>query len=315
MKHILIITILIIFSTKISFSAENRIEVETTTSNLFQNIISDTILLLDPDLKKIVSVDLDSVIKKSEFNYQGYSWPPRTNPKYVLSNIYEKINKHNVSDSLARMVEPVVEIACTPKKYDPLNELSPKCIKNLLKYPIINPIEINYAYDRQKDINQYIVELSNLNDNNRYPQMVKTIAGIMNSAYEKSAGKNVVVTTRIIKNPIELAGIASTGGTSIEKCDYRYDACESKCYGSTIRFDKSCQPACAEARAVCKMSVISNSTSPNSNTSSNKYNCIQKCQYRYDACESKCYGSTIRFDKSCQPACAEARAVCKMSCS
>jgi len=51
MKVNLLIILFVVFSYEISFAAES-IVIETKTDNLFENIVSDTLLLLDPDLKK-----------------------------------------------------------------------------------------------------------------------------------------------------------------------------------------------------------------------------------------------------------------------
>lgn len=191
--------------------AYEKFNIETQTSDFFSNIISDSTLLLDSDLKRIINNDLDRIVTNSKFAYKGYAWPPRTDPKVLLRNIYSDIDKKNLGESLARIIEPVVEIACTPKQYDPLNSISPKCIKNTLAYPVITQIEIIYLFESKKSIDQYIYELNGLNDNNRYQQMVHTIADIMNSAFEKISKKNIFKTVDLVKYPLPNFAYSRTG--------------------------------------------------------------------------------------------------------
>lgn len=226
MKLTCLAVVLFVFSCKFTFAAEN-IVIQTESSGFFFNIISDATLLLDPDLKKIIANDFDHIVNKSKFNYQGDNWPPRINSKVMISNIYSDINKNNIKESMARLVQPVVEAACTSQRYDPLNDFAPKCIKKLLNYSIITKIEIKYDYKSKKNIDMYTADLIGLNDSNRYQQMVRTVADIMNSAYENISKKAVVKSANLIKNPIplvQLIGLSSSGAhetsssISISKC-------------------------------------------------------------------------------------------------
>ena len=199
----LMMVLMVVFSCEITFAAEN-ISIETKSSNLFENLVSDTVLLLDPDLKKIIADDFDHVVKNSKFELVVNSWKPRPNPRIRLVSIYDRFNSSNIKESFSSLIQPVVEIACSSQKHDPLNEYQSKCIKDMFKYPVISKIEINYTYEPGRTVEQYIADLSGLNDTNRYQQMVRSTADIMNGAFEKSSKKNVVKTVNIIKNPIPI---------------------------------------------------------------------------------------------------------------
>lgn len=205
------------FSPRFTYSAEN-ITIQTENSGFFFNIISDATYLLDPDLKTVVAADFNSIVDKSKFNYQGYNWPPKIDAKTRISNIYRDIHKNNIKESMARLVQPVVEAACTPQHYDPFNDFPPKCIKNLLNYSIITTINIKYDYKSKKSIDMYTDDLKGLNDKNRYQQMVRTIADIMNNAYERFSKKIVVKNANIVKHPIQLVGASSVGSRKASKC-------------------------------------------------------------------------------------------------
>lgn len=199
----LLMVLVIVFSCEITFAAEN-ITIETKTGNFFENLVSDTILLLDPDLKKIIANDFDHVVANSKFGLPVNSWKPRPNPKIRLAAIYDRFNSDNVKESLASLVQPVVEIACSPQKHDPLSEYQSKCIKEMFGYPIIQTIEIKYTYESGKTKEQHIANLTGLNNSNRYQQMVCTTADIMNSGYEKVTKRNVTKSVNVVKNPISI---------------------------------------------------------------------------------------------------------------
>ncbi len=209
----LLMILVIVFSCEITFAAEN-ITIETKTGNFFENLVSDTLLLLDPDLKKIIADDFDHVVTNSKFELPVNSWKPRPNPKIRLAVIYDRFNSNNVKESLASLVQPVVEIACSPQKHDPLSEYQSKCIKEMFGYPIIQSIEIKYTYDSGKTKEQYITDLTGLNNSNRYQQIVRTTADIMNSVYEKVSKKNVAKNVNIIKNPLKLVAVSSNSSVT-----------------------------------------------------------------------------------------------------
>lgn len=211
----LLVILLIVISCEITFATEN-ITSETKTGNLFENIVSDTLLLLDPDLKKIIADDFNHVVNNSKFQVQVNSWKPRPNPKIRLASIYNNTNSNNIRESFASLVQPVVEIACTPQKYDPLNEYQSKCIKELFNYPIIETIKISYTFRPNTTIDQNIANLSGLNDKYRYHQIVCTIADILNGAYEKVSKKNVTKNVNFTKHPLPIVatGVSSGSGRS-----------------------------------------------------------------------------------------------------
>lgn len=211
----LLMILVIVFSCEITFAAEN-ITMETKTGNFFENLVSDTLLLLDPDLKKIIVDDFDHVVANSKFELPVNSWKPRPNPKIRLAVIYDRFNSNNVKESLASFVQPVVEIACSPQKHDPLSEYQSKCIKEMFGYPIIQPIEIKYTYESGKTKEQYITDLTGLNNSNRYQQIVRTTADIMNSAFEKMHNKKIVKAVSITKSPLPIvaSGVSSGSGRS-----------------------------------------------------------------------------------------------------
>ncbi|MDD2581900.1 MAG: hypothetical protein PHR66_07900 [Desulfuromonadaceae bacterium] len=201
MKVNLLILLFVVFSCEISFAYEN-IVIETKNDNLFENIVSDSLLLLDPDLQKSIEGDFAHVVANSKFSVPVNSWKPRPNPKNKLTTIYNRINGNNIKESFASLIQPVVELACTPNKYDPLNEVTSKCIKKLFKYPIIETIQIGYIFKSNKTIEQNISSLSNLNDRFRYHQIIWTIADIMNGAYERVSEKNVSKAVNLVKYPL-----------------------------------------------------------------------------------------------------------------
>ena len=68
-------------------------------------------------------------------------------------------------------------------------------------------------FEPNKSKDQYIKELTGLNNSNRYQQMVRTTADIMNNAFEKISKKNVVKNVNIVKYPFPMfAGFPTTGG-------------------------------------------------------------------------------------------------------
>jgi len=207
MRLALLVVFFIVFNCDNSFAFE-RIAIETKNDNFFENVVSDTLLLMDPYLRKIIAADFAHVVDRSEFNVQVNSWKPRPSPKRVLNDIYNDSNMNNIKESFASLGQPVVELACTQRN-DQLNEYQTKCIKELFKYPIIHTIQIRYIYNPKKTIEQNIILLSNLNDGNRYQQIVSTIAEIMNSAFEKAQNIQVVKDVLVVKYPLGMLAVSS----------------------------------------------------------------------------------------------------------
>lgn len=293
----LLTILLIVFSCEIIFATEN-ITIETKTDNFFENFISDTILLLDTDLKKIIVDDLAHVVANSKFELVVNNWKPRSSPKIKLVNIYDRFNSDNIKESLAALAQPVVEIACSSQKYDPLNEYQSRCIKDMFKYPIIQPIEIKYIYKSGKTKEQHIANLTGLNDSNRYQQMVRTTADIMNSVYEKVCKKNITKSVNIIKYPLTFVAVKSAGNRSSQSCSLDAEICSAGCYGKW-----KCQSDCRAAEAQCKKEVM------NSKPSANKTTCSTTCSLDAKICSAGCYG-----DWKCQSDCRAAEARCKKAC-
>lgn len=231
----LLMFLMIVFSCEITFAAEN-VTIETKSGNLFENLVSDTILLLDPELKKIITDDFDHVVKNSKFELVVNSWKPRPNPRIRLATIYDRFNSNNIKESLSSLIQPVIEISCSSQKNDPLNEYQSKCIKNMFKYPVISKIEISYTYEPQRTVEQYIADLSGLNDTNRYQQMVRTSADIMNSLYEKVSKKNVTKSVNVVKYPLP---IFSGSGSGVAKPSYSStgSVCRKPSIGHNRKFD------------------------------------------------------------------------------
>jgi hypothetical protein len=127
-----------------SFASEN-ITIETENTNFFMNFVTDTLLLLDPDLKMLLKDDIENIIIRSKFELQPNSWRPKPNPKNRLSTVYSYITNNELKDTFADLVQPVVEIACTPSKYDPLNVLSSKCVKGMLTYSADSSLKCNFC--------------------------------------------------------------------------------------------------------------------------------------------------------------------------
>lgn len=212
MKLILMVALFVAFSCRTSFTAEN-ITINTENGDFFKNLVSDTYLLLDPVLQKIIADDFDHVVKSSRFQLQVNSWKPRPNPKNKITTIYNRFNNQNVKESLASLIQPVVEIACSPQQNDPLNEISSKCINELLKYRIIETIQIGYVFKSNTSIEQNITRLSNLNDRYRYHQIVWAIADILNGAYEKVSKKIITKNVNFTKYPLPIVAISVSSGS------------------------------------------------------------------------------------------------------
>ena len=79
----LLVSLLIAFIIHVNAFAAENVTIETKNDNFFENLISDTLYLLDPDLKKIIADDFDNVVSNSKFALQVNSWKPRANPKHV----------------------------------------------------------------------------------------------------------------------------------------------------------------------------------------------------------------------------------------
>lgn len=193
-------------------SAEQNISIETQSSNLFENIVSDTLLLLDRSLQEKLSPDFDYIVKNSTFTIKKNSWIPKTNPKITLLHEYHNMNVDNLHTSFASIIQPVIELACFPRGQDPFNELSSKCIRALFVYPIIQPIRINYNYDNTTDIEQTIGDLpGGVDDSDKYKKIVRVMADIMNSAFARSSNSDIKVSLNVVKYPLELVQSYSPG--------------------------------------------------------------------------------------------------------
>lgn len=186
-------------------SAAQNITIETQSSNLFENIVTDTYLLLDSNLQEKLSPYLAHIGVNSVFTVKSNSWIPKPNPKNTLLREYSNINVTNLNTSFASLIQPVIELACAPQVQDPFNELSSKCIKALFSYPIVQPIGINYNYNNTANIEQVIGEVSGgLDDIDRYKRIIRAMADIMNSSFEIATNNNIKVSLNFTKYPLDL---------------------------------------------------------------------------------------------------------------
>ena len=208
MKCFVLAMLVILFSCKNSLSVEH-ITIDTKSGDFFENIVSDVLLLLEHDLKKIIADDYSYVVNNSRFQLQANSWKPKPNPKTKLTSIFKQINKNNFKESFASAIQPVVEIACIPKSYDALNEYQSKCIKELFKYPIIQTINIGYDFKHGTSIDREITDLASVNDKFRYHQIVYSLADILNSAYERENKSRVSMSIDFVKHPIPIISASS----------------------------------------------------------------------------------------------------------
>lgn len=280
-----LVALLLAFSCEITSAAE-RITIETKSSDFFENLVSDTLLLLDSDLKKAIDDDFVHVLTNSRFTLQVNSWKPRPNPKTKLANIYKNINSNNIKENFASLVQPVVEIACSPQQYDPMNEYQLRCIKELFTYPINQPIEFKYTYKPNKTIDQFIADLTGLNISNRYQQIVNTTADILNSAFENVRKKDVVRSVNVFKYPLKLVstGVATGSTTTISSVNSKSETWKEK----ELR----------EAKELKQSSQKSNPLPPGTNTSKECWDYCNtelsmcgggsECQFSYMRCYTRC---------------------------
>jgi hypothetical protein len=200
-KRCLLTLLLIICCYGTSSAAENY-TIDTKSDNFFENIVYDTMLLLDSDLRKTLAPDMATIVEHARFTPEPNSWKPRISPRGLLTTVYSDTNSSNIKENFSSLIKPVVEMACVSQQYDPMNNLSSKCVKDVLKYPVTEAIRINYSYTAPKSIDQYIEGLSGLNNTNRYQQIVRTMADLLNSAYDKSLNKGLVKNVIITKRPL-----------------------------------------------------------------------------------------------------------------
>lgn len=216
MKNGLVTLLLIICCSGIAVAAENY-TFDTKSSNFFENVVYDTMLLLDSDLRKSLVPDMATIVEHARFTQEPNTWKPRISPRGLLTNIYADTNSSNIKESFSSLIKPVVEMACVSQQYDPMNNLSSKCVKDVLKYPVTDTIKIGYSYTEPKTIDQCINGLSGLSSNNRYQQIVRTTADLLNSAYSKSLNKPVEKNVTIVKRPL-LNVVAGEGMRTGSRC-------------------------------------------------------------------------------------------------
>ena len=200
--RLLVLTISLVSILCSSATAATTINIDTKSDSFFENVVSDAFLLLDSGLRKHLTEDKDYIIEHARFNPESHGWQVRQNPKARLTSIYHDIKPENMKDSFASLIKPVVEAACAPQQYDPMNSVTGKCVREMLRYPISNPIRINYSFSQEKTVEQFAKDLNGLVSNNRYQQIVRTTADILNSAWSKSSGKPVEKSLVIVKKPL-----------------------------------------------------------------------------------------------------------------
>lgn len=223
MKLNLLLVLCFLYLSTGTSSAAQMFSIETKSSNLFENVVSDTILLLDPDLKKIIESDFARIVDKSKFTLQRQSWMPQQNPRIKLNSIYNDINPGNIKESFSSLVQPIIELACTAPQGDPLNEKFSYCIRTLIAYRIVNPMEIAYRYSSPMTVDELAAFLT-IQDNDKiyskkYRRIIYTLAHLMNGAYEKMTKKKVTTEVHLVKQPIPPTGALPEGSTKKVESD------------------------------------------------------------------------------------------------
>ena len=202
-KHLtifyIILSLFILSSTDVL--AVESYKIDTNSNNLFQNIVSDTILLLDNDLQHEFLSDYKKIIADSTFQLEKHSWKPRSNPVSKIKTIYLSMDSKNIKNSFSSMIKPLIEIGCSPLQPDPLNELLTKCIKNLLRYPIIDTVIIDYEY-RKQSVDKIIHGPKVIDENSQYQRMVITLADLINNGYARINNNNISKVVKIVKYPL-----------------------------------------------------------------------------------------------------------------
>ena len=74
---------------------------------------------------------------------------------------------------------------------------------------VVNESKFTLQVNSEEPIEQNIANLSNLNDSNRYQQIVHTTADIMNSTFEKIRNKNIVKNVNFVKHPMKFLVVAN----------------------------------------------------------------------------------------------------------
>lgn len=220
--NLLLVICLLSVSTGTS-SAAPMFSIDTKSSDLFENVVSDTILLLDPGLKKIIESDFSRIVDTSKFTLQSQSWMPRQNPRIKLDNIYNDINSGNIKESFSSLVQPIIELACTPPQGDPLNEKFSYCVRTLIAYRIVNPMEIAYSYSSPMTVDELAAFLA-IQDSDKiyskkYRRIIYTLAHLMNGAYENMTKKKITRDVHFVKRPIPMVGVVPEGATNKVESD------------------------------------------------------------------------------------------------
>jgi hypothetical protein len=323
LQELFVIIFITLFSSA-TFAAE-RYVINTKDDNFFENFVSDTSLLLTPDLRKIISANFDTVVNNSKFQPQpNSSWLPKPNPRIKLNTIYNRISSDNIKENFAYLVNPIVEIACSsPSQNDPMGDKSSKCIKQMLKYPVIQTIEINYVYDSNKTFEQIVSSLSGLNDINRYQQMVISMADIMNKSFEKIGQKTVSLNAFVTKYPLALQ-TSSLGGSKVTSSSLRGGgSCQKPTHSNSssisaakqYRTDMMSYQHCLDLELARAGGTPTRNNSAASGVGSYPQQkdpgpCMGDCGSEMGICQSQCMGNG-----SCIARCAESHGRCVARCN
>lgn len=211
MKNCLIAVLLLVFSSSAAHATANY-SIATRSTDFFENVVSDTLLLLDQELRSSLQPELETIISHARFTQERNAWTPRTNHRAQLATIHGNTTATTLKESFAALIRPVVELACVSSEYDPMNSIAARCVKETLSYPVTDTLRINYRYAAPKGVDQYIAGLAGLNSANRYQQIVRTTADLLNSAYQTAHNRPVTVQAQLVKQPMSY--IVTGKGTS-----------------------------------------------------------------------------------------------------
>lgn len=197
------VLIILVTITTINTSFANNIVYETFTPDFFENVILDSMLMMDERAVMSISYKYADITKNSRFIQQNNTWIPGPSPKSVISRVINENRKDEIDFVVSSIVKPIVELSCS-KNSDLLGSFRKKCIDDLLRYRIIDKIVINCDKFNKYNIDGIFDALTNSN-NQKYEHVVCAISTIVNKLQTNNNKEIYSINRSIIKYPLPAA--------------------------------------------------------------------------------------------------------------
>jgi hypothetical protein len=196
---------------------ENNVEThETTGEGIVTSFVEDTITLLPPYIIKMMKLNIENLVKTSEFRVGSDYWRRKIISKSKFKENYERIineRKNGAHDNviveqLGKTVRDIFEVSMSVEKPDPMNEIVQQNMLTYLNSGNKVESEVNYSGYKTESLDVLIDQLfenrKSLKKSDMYAQMIVVTAKLWTHIWNVTGNQVTELSQRFTRKQFQI---------------------------------------------------------------------------------------------------------------